>query len=422
MFTTKYSRSVPSDPEAGGYPRNEGTPPAGGRSPGLVIHAKSSSAFDKPDGFDPAAARLERFALQSAARKILPDSRTAGCLRYRQKGAQLQVWRSVEHGSAHYKGLQTCGSVWACPICASKISERRRGELLSAIQGHEAAGGQVLLLNLTNPHKAGDSLPVQLNRQTRAINNLLGGSRAAQKLRKEIGLVGTVRAWEVTYGENGFHPHFHILLFVKKGLDLVEIEGRFFSLWARGCELAGLPAPQQKRCPLLDGSHAAEYASKGVWGLDREMTKGHTKKSRKGYSPFDLLRAFAFDVHPQNVSVQLTQDRARFLFGIYAEAFKGRRQLVWSKGLKEHFRIEDRSDTLVAVAAEADSVLLGMIELEDWRRIVQAEGRGLVLELARNGGWDAVRTYISSLHTPGGRLSSIGPPGEPPTDLAGGRR
>ena len=98
------------------------------------------------------ARRVERFALQSVARDILPDSRTAKCLRIRAYDKDVEVWKSKSHGTASYGGLQTCGSVWTCPICAAKIAERRRLEIQAAMAQHRAQGGEVHLLTLTTPH------------------------------------------------------------------------------------------------------------------------------------------------------------------------------------------------------------------------------------------------------------------------------
>ena len=408
MLHAKDSRSPSPAPAAGGVARNEVPPLGGGQKAPLVINAKSSAAPPSENGFDPVTARLERFALQSASRKILPTSRTAKCLRLVQKNAKPHVWKSLTHGSAHYKNLQTCGSVWACPVCAAKISERRRAEVLAAIAAHEAKGGQVLLLNLTTPHGMGDDIYALLGRMSRAVDYVLRGSRAAKALYKRIGCLGTIRALEVTYGQNGFHPHFHILLFVDRGLDLAQVEGEFFELWKRGSHLAGLGVPLRIRCPLQDGSHAAEYAAKGTWGLDREMTKGHIKKSRKGYSPFDLLRRFAFGTLPAGASFEIPAAKAARVFRVYAEAFKGKRQFVWSKGLKALFGIQEIADEALATRADEESAFLGQIELEDWKRVVAAEGRGLVLELARSGGWSAVQRYIQGLTTRAG--VSVGSP------------
>jgi hypothetical protein len=336
---------------------------------------------------DPRETRLERFALQSAARRLLWGSRTAKCLRLRRADkSQVEVWRSADHGSAHYGGLQTCGSPWACPVCAAKISERRREVLLGLMERHKAAGGDCYLLTLTNPHTAGDDLSQLLKAQAVAMSRL-NSNRSAKALWSEIDTAGTVRAYEVTYGANGWHPHFHILIFCRSGLDLAEYRRRFYAEWANACRLAKLPIPSEAHGVRLDGGEeAGAYVTKGLWGLDREMTKGHIKKSIKGRSPFDLLRSYLYDDDKQ----------AGALFRVYADAFKGKRQLQYSNGLKDLYQVEDVSDEELAAAQEESAELLGSIELEQWRLILSADLRGEVLELARHG-WEPVARLLASL-------------------------
>ena len=380
-----------------------------GLGPALGIYAKSSSAPPKVDPetgeilpagkvYDPVAARLQRFALQSAARAILPKSRTAKCLRCRQAHRpDVEVWRTRETGTARFRNLQTCASVWACPVCASRISERRSAELRQCIEQHEAAGGQVLLLTLTNPHTARDDLGDMLKAQSRAMSRF-NGLRVAQLLWAEIGCIGTVRAWEVTHGRqraknNGWHPHFHILIFCRSGLDLDDLRPRMYAIWANCCRLAGLPIPSHRHgITLEDGSRASEYVSKGLWGLDREMTKGHSKQTRpddqgtKGETPFDLLRAFLLDQDKQ----------AAALFREFALTFHGRRQLVYSKGLKDHFELDEKTDAEISAEVEESAELLGSITLDQWRVICRLDLRGDVLELARHG-WPPVQRFLDAL-------------------------
>lgn len=351
------------------------------------VDFSTGEILQEPSKYDPVSVRLERFALQSAARRLLPESRTAKCLQIRQKGVdKVVVKRSISHKSAFYTGLQTCSSVWNCPVCASKISERRRIELLFAIDAHEGSGGQVLLLTLTNPHSRTDNLQAMLKAQALAMSRF-NGDKAARLLFSSIGCIGTVRAWEVTHGDNGWHPHFHLLLFVDSGLDLVALRADFYALWANCCRLAGLPIPSfEHGVRLDDGSKASEYVSKGLWGLDREMTKGHIKKAKKGRSPFDLLRSYMVDKDKQ----------AGALFIEYATAFKGKRQLFWSKGLKDHFHIDDETDESIAERVDDDAQVLGFIDYDDWLLILLYELRGLLLELARHG-WDAVERCLVGL-------------------------
>lgn len=339
--------------------------------------------------YDPASSRLERFALQSAVRRILPKSRTAKCLRARQAHrSEIDVYRSFEHSSAHYGGLQTCGSVWACPVCAAKISERRSTELRAAIAAHESSGGAVLFLTLTVPHTRRDDLGEILQAQSLAMTRFTG-DRAAKRVWRDMGSIGSVRAWEVTHGRlsaqnNGWHPHFHILIFCRSGLDLRVFEDRIYTAWVNSCRLAGLPMPNRRHgVRLEDGSRAADYAAKGLWGLDREMTKGHIKLAKHGESPFQLLRAFAFDDDRQGAA----------LFREFAQAFHGRRQLYWSPGLKNRFALDELTDSEISAVIEDSAELLGSINLDQWRVILRLELRGEILELARHG-WEPVRRLL----------------------------
>ena len=38
------------------------------------------------------------------------------------EGGEVAVLKSVKHNKSHYGGLQTCGSVWSCPVCSAKVS------------------------------------------------------------------------------------------------------------------------------------------------------------------------------------------------------------------------------------------------------------------------------------------------------------
>ncbi len=334
-------------------------------------------------------ARFERFALQSAVRKLLPQSRTAKCLRVRKGGSDILVVQSKEHKTCSYKGLQTCGSVWACPVCAAKISERRRVELRAAIDRHLANGGGVYLLTLTNPHHFGDQLAELLAGQAKALY-YFNSDRASRKVFAGMECIGQVRALEVTQGRlrrvnNGWHPHYHVILFAAAGLDLAACQLDLAQRWISACTKAGLKPPSVEHGLKLDpGQFAADYAAK--WGLDHEMTKGHIKKAKDGESPFDLLRAYLADCDKQ----------AGALFREFAETFKGKRQLHWSKGLKKRFEIGEITDEELANQQDDKAVLLGTITVSQWRYVLKKEARSLVLELAEQG-WEAVARFLASV-------------------------
>ena len=170
-------------------------------------------------------------------------------------------------------------------------------------------------------------------------------------------------------------------------LQIVDIEDVLYQRWAAACVRAGLGEPSRAHgLKLDDGSKAAKYVSK--WGLEDEMTKGHTKKALHGETPFDFLRSYLADPNDK---------QAGALFREFAEAFKGKRQLVWSRGLKKRYAIGELSDEELSAQTDDQARLLGQITLEQWCDVLAVEGRGVVLQLAASGGWDAVAVYLASI-------------------------
>ncbi len=351
---------------------------------------------------DPAEVRLERFALQAVARELLPKTRTANCLRVPFRAdRKVQVYHSPAHKSAHYGGLQTCASVWACPVCMAKITERRRVELQAAMAEAERQGLHVYLLTLTHPHSWFDPLVGLLTSEQQALKQFLG-CRGVVHLFRDLGRVGQVRAWEVTHGRlrafsHGWHPHFHILLFLSEPIgDLPSVESSLYVHWANACVRSGLERPSERfGVRLDDGSRAADYIAKmGLeeakgWGFDSEMTKGHCKRAKDGETPLDLLRACLADP---------SDHQAAALFREYAAAFKGKRQLVWSRGLRDRLSLDAApSDEELAAACEEDALLLAELTSRQWRRVLRLDARGELLEIARHGRVDALERFLVSL-------------------------
>ena len=348
---------------------------------------------------DPMQNRANRFILQQVARKFLPKTRTNNCLRLRQKGKQVEVWKSNEFKTAAFVGLQTCGSVWVCPVCAGKVAPRRGGEIVAAMAAHKAAGGSVTLLTLTAPHQRKDNLVDLLAKLKKALNGFKN-DRHVKAVFKTMGIDADIKALEVTHGRlsplnNGWHPHYHILQFGGTGagyvpldwLQIVDVEDVLYQRWAAACVRAGLGEPSRAHgLKLDDGSKAAKYVSK--WGLEDEMTKGHTKKALHGETPFDFLRSYLADHNDK---------QAGALFREFAEAFKGKRQLVWSRGLKKRYAIGELTDEELSAQTDDQARLLGQITLEQWCDVLAVEGRGVVLQLAASGGWDAVAVYLASI-------------------------
>lgn len=328
---------------------------------------------------DHRTARAERFILKGMAARLLPkDSRTSKCMRWTVPNRTRDVVYSAKRQRASYQGLQVCASPWVCPVCSAKISERRRDEVAQALAGAKASGFAVYLLTLTFPHGLGDDLESIVSQSLKAYSKVFS-TKAGVKLRERIGLDGTIRAMEVTHGAaNGFHPHFHVLLFLDPGKAVTPsyVHSQIGPRWQAVCVSSGLPCPSLEHgCRVDDGEKAAAYVAKGsTWGLESEVTKGQSKvaKGAKGRTPFALLRDYADG-----------DKQAGALFAEYAKVFQGKRQLVWSNGLKRRMAVVDRTDDELAnMADDAPTVLLATISDEQWKVIYRKRWESVVLDLA----------------------------------------
>ncbi|UED78116.1 protein rep [Brevibacillus sp. DP1.3A] len=316
----------------------------------------------------------DKFVLQSVAKKALPGERVAICFRNRRcKNSEVEVWKHRSSEKAFYGNLAVCGSVWQCPVCAAKISELRKKELRCAVDGHLKTG-KLAMLTLTFSHQKKDRLKETLAKFSEAVDRFRSGKRYA-RIMKKIGLIGTIRSFEITYGTNGWHPHIHILMFFTHEIDMEEVEDELMELWLLALSSTGLSANRKYGLTLQDAEKASDYVSK--WGVEHEMTKSHSKKGKQGgMTPFDFLREFLS-----------TGNKAMLgLFQEYAEAVKRKRQLSWSKGLKKMFLLEEKTDEQLANEKTEEAELIGIIEDEVWKWIVRTEKRRQFLSLVEKHG------------------------------------
>jgi hypothetical protein len=288
--------------------------------------------------------------------------------------------------------LITCASVWNCPVCSARISERRRELLASAVAAWEERGGTVILSSYTFSHRRSDALSETLPGFL-AAQRWMTGHRPYKRLLELFGIVGVVRALEVTWGSyNGWHPHAHVLLFLPPGVDVAALEAALYLVWSAAAKRCGLTMSREHglKVQATYGS-VAEYVAKWghqptrrIWGTPDEITKGHSKRAHRaelvgsGYSPFDLLRWLNDTGESQPAG----------LFRQYAAAFKRRRQLTWSPGLAELLGVADeadKSDEEVADEIREEALLLAQIGREGWRAVRRLNQRGQLLEVARFG-------------------------------------
>lgn len=364
---------------------------------GLQGNCKFSS---NSDSLLYASRRVERFALQEIARSILRDMierngkmtyvhQVRNCLRARiSKNKGVTLFYNVEREQANFGNLQRCYSVWNCPICSMTITEGRRTELKQGLSNWLDVGGSVYLVTFTNSHHKGDDLEDLLQGQKKAFIKFWEKTKV-KKMLKCLGYKGRIVATEVTWGDkNGWHPHYHMLFFFDHHIDANGLQSFLALEWQAACIKSGLKAPDLVHgVDVQNGTYAAQYVSK--WGLEDEVTKGHLKKGLNGsLTPFDLLRGAS------------TNNQFKTLFKQFADVFKGKQQLVWSKGLKDLLTIEQVTDEQLIEETEKTSVEVNELALEIWELVLKYGKRAHVLELVEydyQNGTNSLNDFIMEL-------------------------
>lgn len=185
-------------------------------------------------------------------------------------------------GVVHVKGVKRCGSVHACPKCAPTIREQRAAQVDALLGRALAAGCIVYFVTATVQHHHGQSLSYLWQR--------LQGSWSAAWSGRDVawdngdGYVGQIRAFDLTHGQAGWHPHLHVAVVFEPGSSLSDhrrflVERR--RLYRRALQSVGLYSSATqvgwdvRPVARRDSSGAiARYVAKidGGWGVGLEMT------------------------------------------------------------------------------------------------------------------------------------------------------
>ncbi len=255
-------------------------------------------------------------------------------------------------------GVASCGLIWVCPVCAAKIKARRAVEIEGATTAHIAAGGTLAMLTMTVRHTREMPL-VDVLRAVREAWARLKRLKSSSDL-GEV-LEGQVRALEVTLGVNGWHPHQHLLLFVRPGVDSGELNARLPAVcadWRRLVFkfLGVLPSVERGVHLLSFGMDSAGIAAGYLSKVANEISGPNAKV---GSDPFSLLD-----------DIDDVESYARWIE--YADGMKGARAFGFSKGLLERFGGVEMTEEEIAGADSEVGGVVAYIEADDWVKALRA--------------------------------------------------
>jgi len=251
-------------------------------------------------------------------------------------------------GRASVSRVARCASVWACPVCAPNIRARRAKEIAKGIQNAHLIGAPVFFVTATVPHRSHESLSDVMDR-LQSMYSAVWSGRAGCALRQDFGLLGTIRAIEVTHGDNGWHPHVHALVIGSPGetapSDMIaaQLAERVGGAWHHqfvthgyaGKYIPGVSLDVRVVEPRDDHSVAEYVSDPNGWDVSLELTRADIKKGR-GVTAQAIL----------GLAMESEDDEQRWLsrWIEYERSTKGRRFVVWSRGLKDRLGVTTVDD------------------------------------------------------------------------------
>lgn len=287
---------------------------------------------------------------------------------------------------AYFAGLERCNNPWQCAVCVVRIQAGRCAELRGLDHAHRAAKGGVLMATLTFPHDLVNELARLKKTAVKAWQYCITGA-PWQRQQAALGVLGYVRALEVTDGPNGWHLHFHVVLYTQRSPAPAELEA--FRVWLLARWSKAITRRQAFRRPsaehgvTVESCRDASYIAK--MGLAAELTLSGTKRARPGHrTPMQLLR-----------DLTLTTDRRRRALDAarwreWCHAMHGARQLTWSAGMRMlagWYQVNLTADDaalpdpapapelplpMERAEPEPDSVIVYEFEPEEWSQLMSS--------------------------------------------------
>lgn len=338
---------------------------------------------------DHVSERVRNYILQACARALVPTKRVSACMRRPAHNADGLAIK-VRDARAFYVGLQTCGSVWDCAVCARKVSEKRARELNDAVNQWLVGQRQtVLLATYTLSHTRAIPCATVLTALKTAYRTMTA-HRSYKSAAIAIGVTHSVVATEVTHSvRNGWHAHLHVLLFVKDRRDAAvrQFAARVSIVWRSELSRAGAFASAAHGFDIRGGNYAADYAAK--WGVVRETANAVNKRAgRGGRTPQQLLESWLAG-----------NDADGRYWTEYSAAFHGTRQLTWSRGAKSAFGLTDDDDAAIADAV-TDGGVWANISWTTWQKVLKQDSllRERLLTLAESNDYEQFTEIITRLN------------------------
>ncbi len=320
--------------------------------------------------------RLEaRYRLRSSLRGVTSLKRLSSC-GLPLGGSMMVRLKGAVH---HYAGMSTCGSGWACPVCAAKIRYHRADEVSRAVVSALNQGMGAIFVTRTLPHSYEDKLGVTLNLLAEG-RRYVANQTVVKAVRKVADYEGAIAAKELTFALSSVYYEYLNRFYSRNGFEgLSRNHGvRVEQIALDGIALARYVAKLQERTALR--LHTAQ-----------ELTRSDLKQGRAGsLMPFDIACNF-FETGDMEL-LELWHEYERETFG--------RSVIRFTKGLRARLLPHETEQTDEELAALAVGGV-DAVRFEGWfyRKIAWVPGlEGKVLTVLDTGGFPALVELLTVYH------------------------
>lgn len=299
-------------------------------------------------------------------------------------------------GNPYFSGVDSCKNKWICPVCRER-SERRNIKKIEKCLHHayaEAENKQMIMITYTLPHNREQSLEYLIDVFNRSLRKMKDRT-AYRNLMSGVGYVKNafIKSVETTFSyQNGWHYHQHECYMINKDIDEKAFKKQIVSLWTdsvkrSGLDISSLRDFKKYGIDIMFNCHASSYLQKtrmGTWGVDRELSRGSTKKVQKagGYSAFEL--ASSDNAYLQDKFIE------------YARATKGRVCFKIGEYFQSVLRLETDEET--EARQEQESADLFFLHHILYMYVYNKDLRAYILFLTQNRGVSVVENFLKQCY------------------------
>jgi len=277
-----------------------------------------------------------RYALMQGIKKLpgMSEFQVSKCMSFMPMNGKREIELVKRHDEQlAFKNLKYCSSVWLCPVCSSRISSERRKELA---QVAEASGSYTALITFTLAHSRADRLEDLLGALRKALNSTKSG-RWYEGFLQEHEIIASASSLEFTYGDNGWHPHIHWLVFLRSMPNSELIQEQLSERFGAFIEKQGHYSSSFHGIDVRSSrKDVSGYISK--WCVIDEVSNVQAKRAKGASLTSWQLAQLAVSGDAQ----------AQALWLEYAKATFRKKALTWSRGAREALGLsEDIEDEVI---------------------------------------------------------------------------